>query len=376
VTARATRLVFVIGTRPEAIKLAPLILGAGAPRFAARVVTTSQHREMLDPILEEFGIRPDLDLAIMRPDQDPAQVTTAALRGLDDALARLEPDCVVVQGDTTSTFAGALAAFYRRAPVAHVEAGLRTGDPSRPWPEEMNRRLTAQLARYHFAPTPRARENLLREGVDPAQIWVTGNTAIDALLWCLGRAPRRAPGAAGGRRTLLVTAHRRENHGPPLERICQALLRLVEELPDLEVSLPMHLSPRVRATLIQRLEGHPRIALGAPLGYAAFVRAMQAAHVLLTDSGGVQEEAPTLGVPVLVMRETTERPEAVEAGSARLVGTDPERIVAEVSRLFRDPAQHQRMATAVNPYGDGKAAGRILDALAERLAAPGDGEGA
>ncbi len=368
-TARAARLVFVIGTRPEAIKLAPVVLGARPPRFEARVLTTSQHREMLEPILGEFGIAPDLDLAIMRPDQDPAQVTTAALQGLDAALARLEPDCVVVQGDTTSSFAGALAAFYRRVPVAHVEAGLRTGDPTQPWPEEMNRRLTAQLASHHFAPTPRARENLLREGIDPARVRVTGNTAIDALLWSVEAARRKGILEPTGARTLLVTAHRRENHGAPLERICRALLRLVERIPDLEVSYPVHLSPRVRATVMERLAGHPRIELCDPLGYGAFVRAMQRARVLLTDSGGVQEEAPSLGKPVLVMRETTERPEAIEAGTARLVGTDPERIVAEVSRLFEDPAHYQRMASGVNPYGDGKSAGRILDALAEALRA-------
>jgi UDP-N-acetylglucosamine 2-epimerase len=369
----------VIGTRPEAIKLAPVVRAARAdPRFEARVVTTSQHREMLDPMLAEFEIAPDVDLAIMKHDQDPAQITVAALAGLDAALARLAPDCVVVQGDTTSTLAGALAAFYRGARVAHVEAGLRTGDTARPWPEEMNRRLTAQLSDYHFAPTEIARRNLLREGVDAARIWVTGNTAIDALLWTVERARRRgAPGAgrsggapdAGPLRTLLVTAHRRESHGAPLARICAALRELVEEIPDLRVRYPVHLSPRVRETVMVRLAGHPRIELTEPLGYTDFVLAMQRAHVLLTDSGGVQEEAPSLGRPVLVLRDTSERPEAIEAGSARLVGTDPRVIVSEVRRLFEDEAHYRRMASAVNPYGDGKAAGRILEALALRVEA-------
>ncbi len=361
---RPVRLAFVIGTRPEAIKLAPVVLAArAAPRFEARVVTTSQHGEMLEPMLAEFGIEPDVDLDIMRHDQELAQLTSAALEGLDAALARLAPDWVVVQGDTTTTLAGALAGFYQGARVAHVEAGLRTGDRTRPWPEEMNRRLTTQLADHHFAPTRGARQNLLREGVEEARVWVTGNTAIDALLLTVEKARRRGALEPAAGRTLLVTAHRRESHGAPLGRVCDALLELVERLPDLRIQFPVHLSPRVRSTVLARLGGQPRIELAEPLGYTAFVLAMGRAHVLLTDSGGIQEEAPSLGKPVLVMRATTERPEAIEAGTARLVGTDPERIVGEVLRLFEDDAHYRRMTGLVNPFGDGKAAGRILDVL-------------
>lgn len=371
---RPARLAFIVGTRPEAIKLAPVVLAARErpERFEARVVATGQHREMLEPIWAEFGIAPDVDLAIMQPDQSPEQVTRAALEGLERALGQIAPDCVLVQGDTTTTFAGALAAFYRGVPVAHVEAGLRTGDRTQPWPEEMNRRLTTQLADHHFAPTEGARRSLLREGVDDARIRVTGNTAIDALLRTVERARRRGEIEPASGPILLVTAHRRENHGPPLARICDALLELARRFPQLEIVYPVHMSPRVRRTVLPRLEGQARITLREPAGYRDFVIAMQRARVLLTDSGGIQEEAPSLGRPVLVMRETTERPEAVEAGTARLVGTDPARIVAEVSRLLEDDAHYRRMTSAANPYGDGKAAGRILDALSERLA-PGGG---
>ncbi len=367
------RLLFVIGTRPEAIKLAPVVLAAQADpqRFEARVVLTSQHREMLDPMLEEFGLTADLDLELMRPDQDLAQLTAAALEGLAGAIDRLGPDWVIVQGDTSTSFAGALAACYRQRPVAHVEAGLRTGDKTEPYPEEINRCLTARLAELHFAPTEGARANLLAEGIAAERIHVTGNTAIDALLWVRDDARRRGEVPAPTGPTLLVTAHRRESHGAPLERICQALLELVERFPELRVVYPVHLSPRVRRTVLPRLEAQPRVELLDPLGYRAFVLAMQQARVILSDSGGVQEEAPSLDVPVLVMREATERPEAVEAGAARLVGTDPARIVSEVSRLLEDPAHHARMAAAPNPFGDGRAAERILRALWREARNPG-----
>lgn len=356
----------VIGTRPEAIKLAPVALAAMEDgRFDVRVVRTSQHREMLDQMIEHFELPVAVDLDIMRPDQDLAQITTAALQGLHRTIAELRPACVVVQGDTTTTFCGALAAFYQRVPVAHVEAGLRTGDRFQPFPEEINRRLTGQVTDLHFAPTAGARANLLAEGVPESRVWVTGNTAIDALKLTLQRGtPAKAP---GGRR-ILVTAHRRENHGEPMAEICRAVLRLLERFEDVDVRFPVHLSPRVRKTVFGMLDDHPRIHLEDPLGYAEFVRAMAESTLILSDSGGVQEEAPSLGKPVLVLRETTERPEAVEAGAAMLVGTDPDRIVAEAARLLEDPASYERMATAGNPFGDGTAGRRIVEVLAERLA--------
>jgi UDP-N-acetylglucosamine 2-epimerase (non-hydrolysing) len=362
-----TRLLIIVGTRPEAIKLAPVVLGAKSrpERFETVVVTTGQHREMLDQMLAHFDIVPDLDLDIMRVDQDPSTVTTAALDGLYRAIGDLTPDCVVVQGDTTTTFAGALAAFYHRVPVAHVEAGLRTFDKTQPWPEEINRCLTGQLTDYHFPPTARARENLLREGVGEERVWVTGNTAIDALLWTLEHGGRPEEGeASGGGRTILMTAHRRENHGAPMESICRAVLRLLDAFDDVEVVYPVHKSPKVRATVLRDLGGNDRVHLPEPMDYPRFVKAMAGAHLILTDSGGIQEEAPSLGKPVLVMRETTERPEAIEAGVARLVGTDADRIYDEASRLLTDAEEYRRMSQAVNPYGDGTAARQILTVLA------------
>lgn len=355
----------VIGTRPEAIKLAPVTLAAMHDgRFEPCVVRTSQHREMLDQMIEHFALPVAVDLDIMRHDQDLAQITTAALEGLYRTIAERRPACVVVQGDTTTTFCGALAAFYHRIPVAHVEAGLRTGDRFQPFPEEINRRLTGQVTDFHFAPTEGARSNLLREGVPASRIWVTGNTAIDALQITLARGAGLA--SPPGRR-LLVTAHRRENHGAPMAAICDALLRLMERFDDLSVRFPVHLSPRVRSTVFERLRGHPRIALEEPLGYADFVRAMAESTLILSDSGGVQEEAPSLGKPVLVLRETTERPEAVEVGAAVLVGTDADRIVSEVTRLLEDAARYERMASAGNPFGDGTAGRRIVELLADEL---------
>jgi UDP-N-acetylglucosamine 2-epimerase (non-hydrolysing) len=366
VSESPTRLVVVLGTRPEAIKLAPVILEARQNpwRFDTRVVATGQHREMLDQVLGLFDIQVDRDLDIMRRDQDLCEVTTEALRGLARVLRELVPDCVVVQGDTTTALAGALAAFYQKVPVAHVEAGLRTYDRHHPFPEEVNRRLISQVADYHFAPTEAARANLLAEGIGPERIWVTGNTGIDALLLTLARhresnghkKPHAGP-------TLLLTAHRRENHGRPLERICRAVLTLLGLFPELRVICPVHLSPRVRRTIVPLLGSHPRVALTGPLDYREFVLAMAQADVILTDSGGIQEEAPSLGKAVLVLRETTERPEGVAAGTARLVGTDERVIVEEAAALLRDPARRQPGSRLPNPFGDGRATERILAVL-------------
>jgi UDP-N-acetylglucosamine 2-epimerase (non-hydrolysing) len=363
---KPTRLLIVVGTRPEAIKLAPVILEARRlpAWFDTRVVATGQHRHMLDQVLALFDIRPDLDLGIMSHDQSLCHVTTEALKGLCRAVESMEPDCVVVQGDTTTAFAGALAAFYVRVPVAHVEAGLRTYDRREPFPEEINRRLISHIADYHFAPTAVARENLLAEGISPERIWVTGNTGVDALL--LTRDRHRATTTVDRPRgpLVLVTAHRRENQGAPLVRICQALLSLLAMFPDLHVLYPVHPNPRVRVPVFALLGAHPRVRLTDPLDYREFVLAMDRADVILTDSGGIQEEAPSLQKPVLVLRKTTERPEAIEAGAARLVGTDPQRIVQETAALLRDPARGQAATGTVNPYGDGNATLRILDVLA------------
>ncbi|HKP61031.1 MAG TPA: UDP-N-acetylglucosamine 2-epimerase (non-hydrolyzing) [Polyangiales bacterium] len=360
------RLVIVIGTRPEAIKLAPLILAARKRphEFEIRVVRTSQHRELVDQVLRDFELRADIDLDIMRIDQDLVHVTTEALRQLRDVLAAERPDWVIVQGDTTTSFAGALAGFYQRTRVAHVEAGLRTYDKRQPFPEEANRSLTARICDLHFAPTEAARDNLLREGIAAERVVVTGNTAIDALHFVLGSArPAQGTEPVGSPR-LLLTAHRRENQGAPLERICSAVRTLLERHPRLEVDFPVHPSPGVRACAFEQLSGHARVKLSEPLDYRAFVLAMHRAHVILTDSGGVQEEAPSLGKPVLVLRETTERPEALEQGAAMLVGTDPERIVAETTRLLSDPGHYAAMSSLRSPFGDGRAAPRILDAIA------------
>lgn len=367
------RLMFIIGTRPEAIKLAPVILEARAhpSRFEVCVVRTSQHREMLDQMMEFFGLPVDFDLDIMRANQDLVHTTTEGLRGLYEVMKLRAPDWVIVQGDTTTTFVGALAAFYHKIPVAHVEAGLRTGKRYLPFPEELNRVITSKLADLHFAPTELARMNLQREGVDEAAIKVTGNTAIDALFLTLARSGIRpmAPDTGQGQDDspmLLVTAHRRENQGKNMESICAAIRELVETHPDLRVVFPMHLSPAVRATVVPILGGSPRISLVEPMDYARFVLSMYEARLILTDSGGVQEEAPSLGKPVLVMRTETERPEAVSAGTAILVGTDRRNIVEHVSRLLADKDAYAAISKISSPFGDGKASGRILDAIESR----------
>lgn len=371
---RPLHLAVVMGTRPEAVKLAPLVLAAAAQpdRFKVDVVSTGQHKEMLASMLDWFGLQPTVSLDIMRANQDLAHITMASLSGINDWLKSAQPDWVVVQGDTTTTFAGALAAFYNKIPVAHVEAGLRTHDRYSPYPEEANRVMTGHLSTLHFPPTAGAKANLQREGIAEADITVTGNTGIDALLWTKAKLDAQAQGNA----TLpgvemLVTAHRRENHGEPMRHLCAAVLQLLDTFPTLRVNFPVHLSPKVREVVMPALGGHPRIRLSDPLDYAAFVQAMAAATFILTDSGGVQEEAPSLGKPVLVLRDSTERPEAMEAGAAKLVGMDPLRIVAEVTRLMTDRAELSRMAQVVNPYGDGMAAGRILNVLSSTPLAPG-----
>ena len=367
------------GTRPEAIKMAPVIaaLRARAPRIRTRVAVTAQHREMLDQVLLLYGIVPDHDLDIMRPRQTLTQITTRALDRLGRLLDERLPDLVLVQGDTTTTFAAALAAFYRRIPVGHVEAGLRTYDKFHPFPEEINRRLTSHIADWHYAPTERARRALVREGVEPSRILVTGNTVIDAVLAVSKKPPAGSlvndwkPDPAGGpsrsegrqrpkRRLLLVTAHRRENFGAPLESICLALRDLVDRYPDVEVVYPVHLNPQVRGPVRALLGGHRRIRLVPPMAYHPVVELMARSTLILTDSGGIQEEAPSLGKPVLVLREVTERPEAAEAGTVEVVGTDRKRIVAAARRLLDDPRAYRRMARRLNPYGDGRAAARIV----------------
>ncbi len=364
------RIAVIFGTRPEAIKLAPLIgrLKKHPDRFQALTIVTAQHREMLDQVLELFSIRPDHDLHIIRPRQSLAQIASHAITGLDSVLAQEKPDFVVVQGDTSTTFVGALAAFYHKIPVAHVEAGLRTHQKYYPFPEEINRHLTTVLADAHFAPTQESRANLLSEGISPGRVWVTGNTVIDALQDVLGGSRRCDHPVldrvrSGNLRMVLVTSHRRENQGKPQEAICEALLDLVTKFPDIVVVFPVHLSPAVRDTVMPRLKQQARVVLLDPIDYFETVHFMKASHLILTDSGGIQEEAPALGKPVLVLRDATERPEGVAAGTVRLVGTDPRRIVGTASELLSNQAAYREMAEAVNPYGDGHACGRILQAL-------------
>lgn len=361
------RIAAVIGTRPEAIKLAPVILAARArpSEFEVRIVRTGQHRELVDEMLDEFELQADVDLHVMRPDQDLAHVLCESVRGLSDVFVRDRPDWVLVQGDTTTTLAGALAAFYNRARLGHVEAGLRTGKRSSPFPEEANRTLTARLADLHFAPTERARDHLVREGVAEETVVLTGNTVVDALqrMRGLGRGDERAAEASRHSPYLLVTAHRREHHGEALQRICDAVEELLQRHPHTHVWMPLHPSPHVREVVTRRLGSHPRARLSGPLGYVAFVRAMEGATLVLTDSGGVQEECAALGKPVLVMREDTERPEAIDAGVAIMVGTATARIVEAASRLLADPPGRLAMARASSAFGDGHASERILEAM-------------
>ena len=359
----------VVGTRPEAIKMAPVILALRRePGVDVRVLATAQHREMLDPILSLFDIEPDVDLDLMRPDQSLAQLSSRLISALDQALEREDPYAVLAQGDTTSVLMTALVAFYRRIPFGHVEAGLRTGRIEVPFPEEMNRTLTSPLTRWHFAPTEGARENLLREGISKDRIFVTGNTVIDALLMTAERKDPIGVELDAEKKLILVTAHRREHFGEPFEQVCRALRSIAERNPGVEILYPVHLNPNVSKVAHAQLRNHPRIILCEPLEYGRFVTAMQASHIILTDSGGVQEEAPALAVPVLILREQTERPEAVDAGVAELVGPNYQRIVDATEALLNDPQRYAEMARGGSPYGDGQAAGRIAKILAESLA--------
>lgn len=363
------RVMLAFGTRPEAIKMAPVVAALKARDDVETIVAvTAQHRQMLDQVLELFGIVPDIDLDVMAPDQTLPALFSRLLLGMTGALEQVKPDLLLVHGDTSTTFASALAAFYQRVPVGHVEAGLRTGNLQAPWPEEANRRLTAPLAALHFAPTDTARDNLLAEGVAPSSIHVTGNTVIDALLGVVARLRDDAALAAAqaarfpfldpSRRMILVTGHRRENFGDGFENICRALQALGERA-DVQVVYPVHLNPSVQAPVNRILGDAPNVHLIEPQDYLPFVYLMTRAHLILTDSGGIQEEAPSLGKPVLVMRETTERPEAVAAGTVRLVGTTTERIVRSTATLLNDAGAYDAMARAHNPYGDGNAASRI-----------------
>jgi UDP-N-acetylglucosamine 2-epimerase (non-hydrolysing) len=357
------------GTRPEAIKMAPVVLELGR-RGVFRVITclTGQHREMLDQVIEAFQLPVDHDLKIMRERQSLGHITSSALDGVETLLGSTKPDLVLVHGDTTTTFAAALAAFYHKIQVAHVEAGLRTDDLYSPYPEEMNRRLADRLAQIHYAPTDGARAALLREGTPPAGILVTGNTVIDALLATAATAaplwePEVAQALKRPGSKVLVTVHRRESWGTPMERVAEAIRRVCERLPQATFIFPLHLNPVVRTTFRTALDKVSQVVFTEPLAYRPFVHLMKAVDVVITDSGGVQEEAPTLGKPVLVMRDTTERPEGVASGTARLVGTDSETIARELQVLLTDRSAYERMATAINPYGDGRAAVRIADHL-------------
>lgn len=368
--SRVRRVMVVFGTRPEAIKVAPVIAALQrSEQFEPVVAVTAQHREMLDQVLDLFEIVPDFDLNIIKPRQTLTDVTVNALSGLGPLIETEWPDAVVVQGDTTTTFVGALAAFYQQIPVVHMEAGLRTGDRYSPYPEEINRRLTTQLTALHLAPTRSNRDNLLRESVDPASIVVTGNTVIDALLWTVGRHvpyddPRLEMIDASDKPLLLVTAHRRESWGSGMNAIGAAIARLARSYPSLQIVFPIHKNPVVREAIVPQIDHFDNVTIVEPLAYGSFARLMKRSHIILTDSGGVQEEAPSLGKPVLVMRDTTERPEAMHYGTVKLVGADEEAIVSSVSELMDDQTAYDRMASAVNPYGDGLAADRTVQAIA------------
>jgi UDP-N-acetylglucosamine 2-epimerase (non-hydrolysing) len=370
----AVKVLTVFGTRPEAIKMAPLVHAlAQDDAFESRVCVTAQHREMLDQVLRLFEIVPDYDLNIMKPGQGLSEITCRILEGIKGVLEDFKPDVVLVHGDTTTTMATSLAAFYQRIPVGHVEAGLRTGNLYSPWPEEANRKLTGHLAMYHFSPTENSRQNLLRESLRDDHIFVTGNTVIDALLWVRDRImhnpelrsslDQRYPFLDANKKLILVTGHRRESFGGGFERICSALAEIARQHPDVQVVYPVHLNPNVSEPVNRILKGIDNIILIDPQDYLPFVYLMTRSYLILTDSGGIQEEAPSLGKPVLVMRDTTERPEAVDAGTVQLVGTDVAKIVDAVTRLLTDEGEYHAMSRAHNPYGDGHACQRILEAL-------------
>lgn len=372
------KILLVFGTRPEAIKMAPLVkeFQKDTEHFETKVCVTAQHRQMLDQVLEVFGITPDYDLNIMAPNQDLYDITSKVLLGLRDVLKDFAPDVVLVHGDTTTSMAASLAAFYRQIAVAHVEAGLRTYDMLSPWPEEMNRQVTDRICTYYFAPTGQSRQNLLRENIEEKKIFVTGNTVIDALLMAVDiiatktgmeeqihKEIQEKGYTVGERDYILVTGHRRENFGEGFLHICKAIRELASQYPDIDIVYPVHLNPNVQKPVYELLSGLDNVFLISPLDYLPFIYAMQHSILLLTDSGSVQEEAPSLGKPVLVMRNTTERPEAVEAGTVKLVGTGAETIVGNVVELLRNKELYKRMSETHNPYGDGQACERIVNAL-------------
>lgn len=360
----------VVGTRPEAIKMAPVVHALKACKsIDCLVLATAQHRHMLDQVLKIFDIEPDIDLNIMRPNQALTTLTARLLLDMDDVLVAEKPDVVLAQGDTTTVMTIAMASFYHRIPFGHIEAGLRTWDLSNPFPEEMNRVIAGRFARWHFAPTESARRNLLKEGVSDGEIIVTGNTVIDALQTVTTQTQQIGMELDEDKRLVLVTVHRRESFGEPIKEICRALLTLVEDNDDIQILLPVHHNPNVKEVVYDILGDHPRIVLCPPLDYLPFVGAMQKAYIILSDSGGVQEEAPALGKPVLVLRRETERPEAVDAGVVKLVGSDYKKIVGEAQRLLDDPLAYQEMAKNISPYGDGQAAQRIVDTLMKSLGA-------
>ena len=366
------RVMTIFGTRPEAIKMAPLALELSRrPQIDALCCVTAQHRQMLDSVLDIFRLVPDFDLNIMEPRQTLSTITSKCLLGMEEVLEQARPDLVLVHGDTSTTFAGALAAFYHRVPVGHVEAGLRTYDKYSPYPEEMNRRMVSAIADLHFCPTPSNRDNLAREGIEQG-VFLTGNTVIDALQTTVVKDFHFSEGVLNdldyvNRKVILVTCHRRENYGTPMAHIMTALRRVADAFPDVERVYPVHLSPVVQEAAHQYLDGHPRIHLIAPLAVDEMHNLMARCHLVMTDSGGLQEEAPALGKPVLVLRRETERPEAVAAGTVQLAGTEEEPIFQMASRLLTDPAAYAAMAHAANPYGDGRACGRIADAIEYRF---------
>ena len=380
-SASLMKVMIVFGTRPEAIKMAPLVHACKAtPEFDTIVCVTGQHRQMLDQVLEIFDIQPDIDLDLMKAEQDLFDVTGSVLLGMRDVLKTHKPDIVCVHGDTTTAYAAATAAFYLGIPVAHIEAGLRTHDVQSPFPEEFNRQVIGKVATFHFAPTESTRENLLREGVPAERIFVTGNTVIDALFWVIARLETKdalqRPSInrllteqlhfdLSSNRFVLITGHRRENFGQGFLSICEAIKQLAIAFPSVQFVYPVHLNPNVQAPVKDLISGHQNIHLIEPLEYEAFVYLLKHAYIVLTDSGGIQEEAPSLGKPVLVMREVTERPEAVTAGTVKLVGANTENIVKGISTLLHDESAYQAMALAHNPYGDGKAVSRIVDAISK-----------
>ena len=372
------KILLVFGTRPEAIKMAPLVKAfqKDTEHFETRVCVTAQHRQMLDQVLEVFGITPEYDLNIMAPNQDLYGITAKVLMGLREVLKDFRPDTVLVHGDTTTSMAASLAAFYMQIPVGHVEAGLRTYNMLSPWPEEMNRQVTDRICTYYFAPTEQSKKNLLQENIDEKKIFITGNTVIDALLMAvdiisstsgmeekIAKEFQEKGYTVGNREYILVTGHRRENFGEGFLHICKAIKELAALHPDMDIVYPVHLNPNVQKPVYELLSGVDNVYLISPLDYLPFIYAMQHSTLLLTDSGGVQEEAPSLGKPVLVMRDTTERPEAVEAGTVKLVGTDAEAIVSNVTALLQDKEMYKRMSETHNPYGDGQACERIMAAL-------------